>query len=147
MTWCSQISPFPRSSRPWEWTTTSGCKPSSTMKSWRGSGDRNQVILINDSCGESSGWGFVRPLYPKLSTCFEGAWLTQLVQLVTAGRLFPCHKGQVDLSNRWVPLSLCMLWSWWILTPSKPSSCRNGLEWEENGCDAEDTQNSHLSWP
>ena len=28
---------------------------------------------------------------------FEGARLTQLVQLVTAGRLFPCHKGQVDL--------------------------------------------------
>ena len=25
------------------------------------------------------------PLYPKLSTCFEGARLTQLVQLVTAG--------------------------------------------------------------
>ena len=34
------------------------------------------------------------PLYPKLSTCFEGAWLTQLVQLVTAGRLFPCHEGR-----------------------------------------------------
>ena len=33
------------------------------------------------------------PLYPKLSTCFEGARLTQLVQLVTAGRLFPCHEG------------------------------------------------------
>ena len=37
------------------------------------------------------------PLYPKLSTCFEGARLTQLVQLVTAGRLFPCHEGRVDL--------------------------------------------------
>ena len=36
------------------------------------------------------------PLYPKLSTCFEGARLTQLVQLVTAGRLFPCHEGRVD---------------------------------------------------
>ena len=36
------------------------------------------------------------PLYPKLSTCFEGARLTQLVQLVTASRLFPCHEGQVD---------------------------------------------------
>ena len=36
------------------------------------------------------------PLYPKLSTCFEGARLTQLVQLVTAGRLFLGHKGQVD---------------------------------------------------
>ena len=33
-----------------------------------------------------------------------------------------------------------MLWSQWILTPSKPSSCRNGLEWKENGCIAEDTQ-------
>ena len=33
------------------------------------------------------------PLYPKLSTCFEGTRLTQLVQLVTAGRLFPCHEG------------------------------------------------------
>ena len=37
------------------------------------------------------------PLYPKLSTCFEGARLTQLVQLVTAGRLFLGHKGRVDL--------------------------------------------------
>ena len=37
------------------------------------------------------------PLYPKLSMCFEGAQLTQLVQLVTADRLFPCHKGRVDL--------------------------------------------------
>ena len=37
------------------------------------------------------------PLYPKLSTCFEGTRLTQLVQLVTAGRLFLGHKGQVDL--------------------------------------------------
>ena len=36
------------------------------------------------------------PLYPKLSTCFEGARLTQLVQLVTADRLFPCHEGRVD---------------------------------------------------
>ena len=36
------------------------------------------------------------PLYPKLSTCFEGARLTELVQLVTAGRLFPCHKGRVN---------------------------------------------------
>ena len=36
------------------------------------------------------------PLYPKLSTCFEGARLTQLVQLVTSGRLFPCHEGRVD---------------------------------------------------
>ena len=37
------------------------------------------------------------PLYPKLSTCFEGARLTQLVQLVTASGLFLGHKGQVDL--------------------------------------------------
>ena len=41
--------------------------------------------------------GMSGPLYPKLSTCFEGAWLTQLVQLVTAGRLFLGHKGRVDL--------------------------------------------------
>ena len=34
-----------------------------------------------------------------------------------------------------------MLWSRWILTPSKPLSCRNGLEWKENGHSAEDTQN------
>ena len=40
------------------------------------------------------------PLYPKLSMCFEGTRLTQLVQLVTASRLFPCHEGRVDLSNR-----------------------------------------------
>ena len=37
------------------------------------------------------------PLYPKLSTCFEGTRLTQLVQLVTANRLFPCHEGRVNL--------------------------------------------------
>ena len=37
------------------------------------------------------------PLYPKLSMCFEGTQLTQLVQLVTASRLFLGHKGQVDL--------------------------------------------------
>ena len=35
------------------------------------------------------------PLYPELSMCFEGARLTQLVQLVTAGR---CQKiGLVGL--------------------------------------------------
>ena len=33
-----------------------------------------------------------------------------------------------------------MLWSQRILTPSKPSSRCNGLEWKENGCDAEGTQ-------
>ena len=37
------------------------------------------------------------PLYPKLSMCFEGTRLTQLVQLVTAGRLFLGHKGQANL--------------------------------------------------
>ena len=41
-------------------------------------------------------WELSGPLYPKLSTCFEGARLTQLVQLVTSGRLFPCHEGRVD---------------------------------------------------
>ena len=34
-----------------------------------------------------------------------------------------------------------MLWSQGILTPSKPSSHRNGLEWKENGRSAEGTQN------
>ena len=33
-----------------------------------------------------------------------------------------------------------MLWSQWILIPSKPSSRRNGLEWKENGRIAEGTQ-------
>ena len=37
------------------------------------------------------------PLYPKLSMCFVGTQLTQLVQLVTASRLFLGHKGRVDL--------------------------------------------------
>ena len=38
-----------------------------------------------------------------------------------------------------------MLWSQWILTPSKPSSCHNGLEWKEIGRGAEGTQDmSHL---
>ena len=37
------------------------------------------------------------PLYPKLSTCFEGARLTQLVLLVTASRLFLGHEGRVNL--------------------------------------------------
>ena len=34
-----------------------------------------------------------------------------------------------------------MLWSQKILTPSKPSSFRNGLEWKENERSAEGTQN------
>ena len=33
-----------------------------------------------------------------------------------------------------------MLWSQGILTLSKPLSRHNGLEWEENGHSAEDTQ-------
>ena len=38
-----------------------------------------------------------------------------------------------------------MLWSRGILTPSKPSSCCNGLEWKENGHISEGTQDmSHL---
>ena len=63
------------------------------------------------------------------------------------GPVISLQFNRVDLSNRWVPLSLCMVWSWRILTPSKPSSRPNGLEWEENGCDAEDTQNIVSSWP
>ena len=46
--------------------------------------------------GFSTG-GVSGPLYPKLSTCFEGAQLIQLVQLVTSSRLFLGHKGRVDL--------------------------------------------------
>ena len=34
-----------------------------------------------------------------------------------------------------------MVWSQWILTPSKPSSHCNGLEWKEIGRGAEGTQN------
>ena len=41
-------------------------------------------------------WNMSGLLYPKLSMCFEGARLTQLVQLVTADRLFLGHKGQVN---------------------------------------------------
>ena len=59
MIWSSQTFPYPKSSRPWEWTTTSGCKPSSIMKNLRGSGGWSQPILTNDSCGESSGWGWL----------------------------------------------------------------------------------------
>ena len=44
-----------------------------------------------------------------------------------------------------MPLPLCILWSQRILTPSKPLSCCNGLEWKENGHFAEGTQDmSHL---
>ena len=53
------------------------------LKAWD-----NQVIQQADNCRSLSG-----ALYPKLSTYFEGARLTQLVQLVTAGRLFLGHKG------------------------------------------------------
>ena len=58
MTWSLLTSPWPRSSRPWEWTTIFGCKPSLTMKNSRGSGEWSWPILTNDSCGESSGWGW-----------------------------------------------------------------------------------------
>ena len=60
MTWSLQTSPWPRSSRPWEWTTIFGCKPFLTMKNLKGSEDRSQPILTNDSCGElSSAIGFL----------------------------------------------------------------------------------------
>ena len=67
-------------------------------------------FLSYDLFGELYWWNLVRtllviqlnvtlsgPLYPKLSTCLEGTQLTQLVQLVTASRLFLGHKGRVDL--------------------------------------------------
>ena len=53
--------------------------------------NKNLSLLLTSTLRPLSG-----PLYPKLSTSFEGAWLTQLVQLVTADRLFPCHEGRVD---------------------------------------------------
>ena len=52
---------------------------------------------LRKACSTVLSWLVSEPLYPKLSTCFEGAQLTQLVQLVTASRLFIGHKGQVDL--------------------------------------------------
>ena len=80
------------------------------------------------------------PLYPKLSMCFEGAWLTLLVHLITASRLFLACKGQVNpLIDEWL-YHKCKFWSQRILTPSKPLSHYYGLEWEEIKCDAEDTQ-------
>ena len=41
MIWSSQTFPYPRSSRPWEWTTIFGCKPSLIMKNLRSAGDRS----------------------------------------------------------------------------------------------------------
>ena len=96
-TWSSQTLPWLKSLRAWEWMIISGCRPSSTMKSWSTLRVKSQPIYINNSYGESLEWESLSgPLYPKLSTCFEGARLTQLVQLVTAGRLFASHKGRVD---------------------------------------------------
>ena len=80
------------------------------------------------------------PLYPKLSTCFEGTQLTQLVQLVTADRLFLIHKGQVDPLMYECLYHNCKFWSQRILTPSKPLSHHYSLEWEEIKQDAEGTQ-------
>ena len=66
-----------------------------------GSGNRGgdgSVGLSPKSSGRLVCGGRVSgPLYTKLSMCFEGAQLTQLVQLVTAGRLFLGHKRQVNL--------------------------------------------------
>ena len=61
-----------------------------------GVGDRSPggSGMLSESFG--LGEGVSGPLYPKLSTSFEGIQLTQLVQLVTAGRLFLGHKGQVN---------------------------------------------------
>ena len=121
-----------------DWQSKMTSRPSCLLHSWSDSDDTYLWRAVRKLSG---------PLYPKLSTSFEGARLTQLVQLVTPGRLFLGHKGRVDPLYGWVPLSLGMLWSPRILTPSKPSSRHNDLEWKENGCDAEDTQNIVLSWP
>ena len=58
MIWSLPTFLWPKSSRLLEWTTTSGFKPFSTMKSWRGSGGKNWLIHTNDSYGESSEWGW-----------------------------------------------------------------------------------------
>ena len=55
------------------------------------------VVVVAVTLLVKAGMSMSGPLYPKLSMCFEGARLTQLVQLVTAGRLFLGHKGRVDL--------------------------------------------------
>ena len=47
MIWSSMTSPWPRSSRLLGWTTTSGCKLFSTMKSWRGSVTNTIAYLKN----------------------------------------------------------------------------------------------------
>ena len=57
MTWSLLTSLWPRSSRLLEWTTTSGFKPFSTTKSWRGSRGKNRLTLIRGSFGGSLGWG------------------------------------------------------------------------------------------
>ena len=63
-------------------------EPDNSSSAKEGSGDGD---------GSGNTYSLSGPLYPKLSMCFEGTWLTQLVQLVTASRLFLGHKGQVNL--------------------------------------------------
>ena len=59
----------------------------------------SQIIDLTDDSDDMmlGSLGLSGPLYPKLSMCIEGTWLTQLVQVVTAGRLFLGHKGRVNL--------------------------------------------------
>ena len=61
---------------------------------------------------------------------FEGTRLTQLLQVVTAGRLFLIHKGQVDPQMDECLYHKCKLWSQRILTPSKPLNYCYGLRVE-----------------
>ena len=56
-TWSSLTSPCLKNSRLLGWTITCGFKPSSTMKSWRDSEDKNQLILIRGFFGGSLEWG------------------------------------------------------------------------------------------
>ena len=77
MTWFSLIFLWLRSSRLLRWTTISGCRPSSTTRSWRGLGEWSQPIPTNDSCGESLGWEWlIQRLEKRLWTLPLGPWGT-----------------------------------------------------------------------
>ena len=80
MIWSSWTFPLPRSSRPWGWMTISGFKPSSIMKSWSGLGVRNQLIHINNSCGESLEWeSLILRQLTSLWTPWPNWWGTHLL--------------------------------------------------------------------
>ena len=73
-----------------------GRTPSEVGEEFVSSEDEGRTELSYASARGDEYTALSGPLYPKLSTCFEGTRLTQLVELVTADRLFPCHEGRVD---------------------------------------------------